>query len=522
MSIPGLDQNIGRLLEKSVEKYNDKTLLHLHETNVSLTYRQTNQTVNQYAHVLQDAGIRKGDHLAVMLSNCQEFFLVWLALAKIGAVIVPLNIRYRAEELVYVLNDSDAIGLVIESEYAPIYREADPEVGDMKTLFTVGTGAEDLGPVLPQVAQTAPADFVGSYISTENMMSIQYTSGTTGFPKGCLLTHEYWMTIGAVAAANMNENDIFFCVEPFYYMDPPWELIMCIMKGMTMVAAKSYSPSRYMKLIRDYGITVSWALLPAWINKQPESPQDKEHNLRFLLAGAIPKDIHKPFEERFDVPLREGYGMTEIGPGIMMPIEDGHMSGSGSVGKPTEYRTAKIVDEEGQEVSQGEIGELWITGPGMFKGYYNKAEATAEVFEGEWFKTGDLFRQDKNGYYYIVGRKKDMIKRSGDNIAAVEVENVLVSHSKIQSAAVVPVPDPDRKEEVKAYIVPAQGESSDTIPPLEIIEFCEERLADFKVPRYIEYRDRDFERTPTGKIQKLKILSEKEDLTADCFDRMAK
>jgi acyl-CoA synthetase (AMP-forming)/AMP-acid ligase II len=388
-------------------------------------------------------------------------------------------------------------------------------------VFTVGRGAEDIGPVLPEMVMNAPTDFVGSDISSENMMSIQYTSGTTGFPKGCLLTHEYWLTIGLVAAANMKEDDIFFCVEPFYYMDPPWELIMCIMKGMTMVAAKSYSPSRYMQLVREYGITVSWALLPAWIYKQPDSSQDKEHKLRFLLAGAIPKNIHKPFEIRFNVPLREGYGMTEIGPGIMMPLEDAHMSGSGSVGIPTEYRKVKIVDEGGREVSQGEIGELWITGPGMFKGYYNNAEATAEVFEGKWFKTGDLFRQDEKGYYYIVGRKKDMIKRSGDNIAAVEVENVLTSHIKILSAAVVPVPDPDRKEEVKAYIVPAQGENANTIPPQEIIEFCLERLADFKVPRYIEYRDQDFPRTPTGKIQKLKIIAEKEDLKKDCYDRMA-
>ena len=192
------------------------------------------------------------------------------------------------------------------------------------------------------------------------------------------------------------------------------------------------------------------------------------------------------------------------------------------MGVPTDYRTVKIVDEDGREVSQGEVGELWITGLGIFKDYYNKAEATAEVFEGQWFKTGDLFRQDEKEYYYIVGRKKDMIKRSGDNIAAVEVENVLTSHSKILSAAVVPVPDPDRKEEVKAYIVPAQGENANTIPPQEIIEFCLERLADFKVPRYIEYRGQDFPRTPTGKIQKLKIIAEQEDLTEGCFDRMAK
>ena len=521
MSIPDLEKNIGSLIEKAAKKYGNKKLLHFHHENVSFSYRQINDMANQYAHVLQKAGIGKGDHLAVMLPNCPEFFLIWLALAKLGATLVPINIRYKAEDLVYVLNDSDAIGLVIEAEFMPVYKEAQDKTPYVKTVYTVGTGAEDLGSVLPDLASEAPTDFSGSDVSLDDMMSIQYTSGTTGFPKGCLLTHEYWLTLGFVAATNMEQDDIFLCVEPFYYMDPPWELTMCIMKGMTMVVAKSYSPSRYMKLVRKYGITVSWATLPAWIYKQPESSKDRDHKLRFLLSGAIPKDIHKSFEERFNVPLREGYGMTEIGPGIAMPVEDGHMSGSGSVGKPMTYRYVKNVDEDGKEMPQGEIGELWVTGPGMFKGYYNKPEATAEAFAGEWFKTGDLFRQDEQGYYYIVGRKKDMIKRSGDNIAAVEVENVLTSHPKILAAAVVPVPDPDRKEEVKAYIVPALGENSKTVTPEEIVDYCLNRIADFKVPRYIEYCKEDFPRTPTGKIQKLKLIAEKEDLTEGCYDRIA-
>ena len=157
----------------------------------------------------------------------------------------------------------------------------------------------------------------------------------------------------------------------------------------------------------------------------------------------------------------------------------------------------------------------------MFGGYYKKPEATAKAFESEWFKTGDLFSQDEKGYYYIIGRKKDMIKRSGDNISAVEVQNVLISHPKILSAAVVPVPDKDRKEEVKAYIIPVSRKSPDTIPPEEIINYCLERIAEFKVPRYIEYREEDFPKTPTGKIIKHKLLAEKEDLTANCYDRLA-
>jgi acyl-CoA synthetase (AMP-forming)/AMP-acid ligase II len=204
----------------------------------------------------------------------------------------------------------------------------------------------------------------------------------------------------------------------------------------------------------------------------------------------------------------------------MVPLEDDHMTGSGSVGKPPEYRTTKIIDKHGNLVKEGEIGELLIKGPGIFKGYYNKPEATAKAFEGDWFHTGDLVRQDENGYFYIIGRIKDMIRRTGDNISASEVENVLASHSKILSVAVVPVPDESRGEEVKAYICPKQGETPESIPPVDIIAYCLDRIAEFKVPRYIEYVD-EFSRTSSGKIQKHVLIGAKEDLASDCYDRMA-
>ncbi len=519
MSIDGIEKNIATLLEKAVDRFASNEMLYFITEDKSYTYRQLNDTVNQYAVILQKAGISKGDHFAMMLANGPEFIFVWLALAKIGAVAVPLNIRLQGEDLEYALNDSDSVGLVIADEYAPVFKQVKDNTPDIKILFSVGVEAGDIGPNLPGLALTAATEFSGVEVGEDDLISIQYTSGTTGFPKGCLLTHEYWQTLAWVAAQKMSERDVFFCVEPFYYMDPPWELLMCIMKGMKMVVARSYSPSKFMPTIRKYGITVSWALLSYWIFKQPEYPEDKENNLRILFSGAIPKGIHKAFEERFNTPLREGYGMTEIGPGIVMPLEDSYMSGSGSVGKPTAYRTVKIVDEAGQEVVQGETGELWVSGPGMFVGYYNKPEATDAAFSGEWFRTGDLFREDEQGYFYIVGRIKEMIKRAGDNIAAVEVENVLMSHPKILSAAVVPVPDQDRKEEVKAYIVPALGESSETIPPAEIIAHCVKNLADFKVPRYVEYKE-SFPTTPTGKIRKALILQEREDLTSGCYDRL--
>jgi crotonobetaine/carnitine-CoA ligase len=212
--------------------------------------------------------------------------------------------------------------------------------------------------------------------------------------------------------------------------------------------------------------------------------------------------------------------MTEIGIGTMVPPEDEHMVGSGSMGKPPSFRELRVVGETGADVSAGDVGELLVKGPGLFKGYYNKPEATAEAFDGDYFRTGDLVYRDEAGYYYFVGRKKDMIRRMGDNVSAAEVEQVLMSHPGIAEAAVIGVPDLRRGEEIKAYIIPAPGETPATIPPEDIVAYCLERIARFKVPRYIEYRQ-DFPRSASFKVQKHVLKAEKEDLTAGCFDRFA-
>ena len=522
MSVSKLEANIGTLLDKSANKHKDKTAIYFHHEAQGVTFDQLNKKANQFANALRKQGIKKGDHVAVMLPNCPEFPYTWLGLAKLGAVMIPLNNGYQAKDLEYILTNSDACALVIQDGFVPRFREAKTNTPNIKKIFMVGETQEDMGEVLAELAACESDEFSSGDgdISKDDLMNIQYTSGTTGLPKGCMLTHEYWMLLGASVAELMNEDDVFLCVTPFYYMDPQWELIMCLTAGCTMVITRKYSASRYMKWINQYNITVAWATMAPWTLKQPESEYDKNHNLRFMFVGAFPPKLHKEFENRFNVKIREAFGMTEIGPGMFVPLEDDYMTGSGSVGKPLEIRKVKIVDEAGNEVPRGEAGELLITGPGMLKGYYKNPEATADAFDGQWFRTGDLFKQDENGYYYIVGRIKDMIRRSAENISAKEVENVLAAHPKIKSAAVIPVPDESRGEEVKAYIIPADGETRESIPPHEIIEYCSKRIAEFKLPRYIEYRE-FFPSTPTGKIQKHLLIKEKENLSSGCFDRMA-
>jgi crotonobetaine/carnitine-CoA ligase len=436
-----------------------------------------------------------------------------------GAVMVPLNTRYQSADLRYVLNDSDAVALVTDLPFLPRFQEILPETPKLREVLLAGEQTTPGVPHLGELAAGASPLFPGTGVTHDSLLNIQYTSGTTGFPKGCMLTHAYWTTLGMSAAEIMEPEDVFLSVTPFYYMDPQWELIMCLAAGCTMVLSRKYSASRFMELVRRFDVSVSWATMAPWTFKQPESPKDREHRLRFVFVGGMPPEMHRAFEERFGVPAREAYGMTEIGIGMYVPLEDHHMSGSGSVGKPPAIREARIVLGDGAEAEAGQVGELLIRGPDMFKGYYKKPEETAEAFDGEWFRTGDLFRRDRGGYYYIVGRKKDMIRRSGDNISASEVEHVLTGHPKILSAAVVPVPDENRGEEVKAYLVLAEGETRESVPPESIVAYCAERIADFKVPRYIEYRSH-LPMTPSEKVKKHVLLEKGDDPTAGCYDRL--
>jgi carnitine-CoA ligase len=518
MPIPGIAPNISALIENAADKFGHKTAIHFDHEGLSFTYRQLNDRVNQFANGLASAGIKKGDHVSVMLPNCPEFPLTWLALAKIGASMVPTNINYQEHDLEYILNDSEASAIVIDGEKIPIFQGVRSRCPNVGPILYVGEGGEGVGLSLRALAQDASTVFEPPVLSLDDLMNIQYTSGTTGFPKGCMLTHEYWMTLGMMAAERLTEEDIFLTVQPFYYMDPQWQVIMTLTRGSTLVMAERYSPSRYMELARKHRVTCSLAVRAILIYKQPESPLDGENDLRFVNIFGFPAHLHKDFERRFNVIAREGYGMTEIGSCMRVPMEDAHMTGSGSVGRPVRYREVRIVDDNGNDVKRGEIGELLVRGFGIFKGYYRKPEENARAFEGEWFHTGDLFRQDQEDYYYIVGRKKDMVRRHGENISATEVEDVLKSHPMVLDAAVLPVPDEVRGEEVKAYVILRSGESVETAPPQGIVSYCLERIARFKVPRYIEYRE-SFPRTAaTQRVEKHKLIAEKADLRSGTYD----
>jgi acyl-CoA synthetase (AMP-forming)/AMP-acid ligase II len=515
-----LPANIGALLDEAASAVPEQLAWNFFESGEKITYRDLRRRVHALAHGLAAAGVRQGDHVAVMLPNVEAMPLTWLALTLMGAVMVPMNIAYTSREVEYVVENGDVSWMILDESCLGALESLSPLPAQLRRDRVIVAGhppgryrtweslnCHEERPYAPPQA-----------VALDDLANIQYTSGTTGFPKGCMLSHRYWLTISKVNARRdgMTYRNIL-CATPFFYMDPQWLLLMTFDQRGTLHVARRQSPSRFMGWVREHRI--NFCLLPYLVLKQPPAPEDRHHELIRCNVYGIPKVIHAELEERFDLVAREAFGMTEAGTCLFMPIPTAEMVGSGSCGKPGPFRQARIVGEDGRLVTRGEIGELQIKGPGMLQGYYKNAEATAAAFDADWFRTGDLFRQDERGYYYIVGRVKDMVRRAGENIAAREVESVITGLPQVVEVAVVPVPDETRGEEVKACIVLQPGMTQQEVPPNAIFEHCDARLAAFKVPRFISYHT-ELPKTPSGKIAK-KVLKElSPDLRAGSYDRV--
>ncbi|HET7098475.1 MAG TPA: AMP-binding protein [Casimicrobiaceae bacterium] len=496
-----LPRNMGALLDDAASAAPEGTALDFFERGERLTYRALKERVDRLAAGLARAGVRKGSHVGVMLPNTPEFPLTWLALARLGAVMIPLNIAFTPREMSYVVGDAEAQFLVVDEERLGTLAALPERPAGLTDDHVFVVGSPRAGQQRwDALEDTDVASLPNETVDCDDLMNIQYTSGTTGFPKGCLLTQRYWLTIGKV---NARRDGVVYArilaSTPFFYMDPQWLLMMSFYQRATLYVSLRQSASRFMQWVRTQRI--QFCLFPEIVYKQPPSPLDRDNEVIRANVYGLNKGNHAALEQRFGFVVREAFGMTEVGSGLFMPIEATDMVGSGSCGIPVPFREARIADADGMTVAPGETGELLLRGPAMLRGYYRKPEATAAAFHGEWFRTGDLFRQDERGYYYIVGRVKEMIRRAGENISAHEVEAVLRQMPEIVEAAAVPVPDATRDEEVKVFVVLRPGLTRDDVPPPRIVAHCEANLARFKVPRYVAYIDR-LPKTPSEKIAK--------------------
>ena len=509
---------VNELLAKNVEHHPEKVYVYFRDQ--ALTYGEFDLITNKIANGLVKLGVKKGNKVSIMLPNSLEFLYTLFGCFKIGAVIVPINLAFSAEEVEYVVNHSEAVVLVTDAQYLNTVNKVRPELKLLKTIVVVADEVADKSVYLfSNLIKEQSTERPKIEVKGEDEISMIYTSGTTGKPKGVVLTHHAY----ASAARAWNESigiktlDLPMSVLSLFHINAQLYFAIGAMDIDTgFVLEERFSSSKFWKRAVETNATI--ACLPGnalvMLDNMPESEDEKKHKIRVMISAYTPIDLYRKFEKRFHLDIIEGYTLTESPSALFNRPGDVRV---GAIGKPMSCVEAKIINENDKEVPQGEVGEIALRGPSVMKEYFKNPEATSEALREGWLHTGDLGRVDHEGYFYFAGRKKDIIRRGGENIGAQEVEEVLNFHPKIAESAVIPVPDRVRNEEIKAYLIVKPGE---TIEPKEIIRYCEGRLADFKVPRYIEFID-SFPKTAKMTVQKHILKQLKKDHTIGCYDREA-
>ncbi|MBT3311584.1 MAG: AMP-binding protein [Desulfobacterales bacterium] len=506
---------VNDLLAKNIEQNPDKTYVYF--KNKSKTYGEFDIITNRVANGLISLGVEKGDRVSIMLQNSLEFLYAIFGCFKTGAVIVPLNVAYSPNEVEYAVNHSEAVILITNMEYLNKIDGVKTNLKNLKNIIIVAEEIRGKNMVLfSDLISKQTAERPTVEVKPEDNISIIYTSGTTAKPKGVLLTHSNY--VGAARAWNesigiMNADIPMSVLALFHFNAQVYFSIGAMDRNTAFVLEERFSSSTFWHRAVEMNATVS--CLPGnalvMLDNMPPSEMDKINKMRIMISGQTPIDAYLKIEQRFNFEIIEGYTLTESGSALFNRPGDIKI---GSIGRPMAGVKARIVDDEDNDVPQGEIGQIALKGPAVMKEYFKNPEATSEALRGGWLHTGDLGRVDEDGFFHYTGRSKDIIRRGGENIGAKEVEDVLNSHPGISESAVIPVPDRIRNEEVKAYIIPKPGE--DPIPE-EIIQYCNQRLSNFKVPRFIEFID-SFPRTAKMSIKKHELKDLKQDHSIGCFD----
>ena len=513
-------------VRRAAARWPDRSALVFDETAETLTFSELALRVDRFAAALAATGIGPGDRVGIMLPNRVEWPLAWLGLARLGAVMVPINTGFRTADAGFVLEHAGVRAVVATGAVTALLRDVRAATGATFGILCIDGGADgnavDLASLVEAHANDAPP---AAAVDSHTLVNVQYTSGTTGEPKGCMLSHSWFMRFAwrvMVLHDGLDDTDTILTSQPFYYVDPQWNLAVALLSGATLVVLDRFHPSTFWHKVRRHRVTWFYCLgvMPKLMLNTPPSALDREHSVRRVICSAIPRADHAAIEERWGVPWHEAFGMTESGLDIAVELADHDETlGTGCIGTPMPGREARVVDARDRPVPAGAPGELVLRGVGLMDGYYRNPVATAEAFRNGWLHTGDVVRCDERGRYHYVSRRKDMIRRSGENIAAAEVEEVIMRHPGVRLAAVLAVDDDLRGEEAMAYVVPGDRVSREEVSPTVLAAFCAERLARFKVPRYWKYRD-DLPRTPSERVRKEALRNAYEDPRTEAWDRV--
>jgi acyl-CoA synthetase (AMP-forming)/AMP-acid ligase II len=492
-----LAQNARKTPEKLAIVYEDR----------SYTYQQFNEEVNKLAHGLLGLGIQKGQKIALMMKNSDQFVFSFFAGAKLGAVIVPVNFRLTASEVHYILEQSETEMVICDDEFEDIIASA-REGTNITHVITTGTpkavGHRSFDNVLSQNITNPQIE-----VSDHDDLEILYTSGTTGKPKGALFDHKQIFNVGLTMMISMgiNQEERFLHIAPlFHSAQLNLFLISGVILGATHIIHRDFHPVTTLQAITQHKITHFFGV-PAMYTFMLQVPNAVDYDLSSIkrcgygAAPMAPEVVRKSMELFRTDQFFNLCGLTEAGPGGILLGPDGHKHHLGKGGKAAFLTEARVVNEEGKDINPGTVGEFVIKGESIMKEYYKKPEETAKIVKDGWLYTGDLATIDEEGYITLVDRKKDMIISGGENVYSIEVEEVLYEHPAVLEAAIIGLPDEVWGESVAAVIVPKQGT---TVDEQELKTFCRQKLAGYKVPRRI-FIEEALPRNASGKILKYQL-----------------
>lgn len=474
-----------------------------------LTYREFNSRINRLADSLKnELKIKKGDRIGTLITNRLEFMETWFAASKLGAVLAPFNFRLAEEELEYLFEDAAPKALLYEQSFKEKIETIDPSsIGIEHTIEATGEKSDDFRSLLDNGEGKEPE----TRVDIDDPCIIPYTGGTTGLPKGALLTHSniIYHSLSMVRNADLSSRDTTLTVLPLFHTGGiSLFTAPTIYQGATLVLQRAFDPEKALEIIQGKSVNVMFAV-PTIYREIMESSKFEEtdfSSVRVLMNGGdyCPPEIMKKYQDR-GIKFVHSYGLTESTPGVFAndytDEKAEEKSREGSVGKPLFYSEVKIVDNNGEEVEEGETGELLTKGPHVIEEYWNKPDESKKAFTGDWLHTGDLARKDEDGYYYIEGRKKDMIVSGGENVYLPEVERVLASYPDVKETAVIGVPHEKWGQVGKAIIV---AEKDKELDEKQILDYCQGKLAKYKIPKSVEFVD-SMPVGPAGSVEKEKL-----------------
>jgi long-chain acyl-CoA synthetase len=501
--------NIRELLEQRARATPDKVFLFSEPDSRRFTYAEFDAAVNRAAALLAAHAVSKGDVVSLLMPNSAEYIIAYFACWKLGALAGPVNSLLKEDETAFVMNNSETKAILVHSEFKPRIESIRRELPYLKSVIEFDDEAVATREFRQEDQKQGGQDARAPSINKDDDAIIIYTSGTTGKPKGCLLTHGN-VIANARQISNwlsFTEKDRLLTIMPLFHMNAVSVTTMsALYAGGSTVISPKFSASQFWKIISDYQVASFGSvatMLSILLSTHPDGVPEglKTAQLRFAMCGSapVPAEIIKKFEETFNCPVVEGYGLSESTCRSTFNPPDERRR-PGSCGLPI-GNEMKVVDDNDHDVPDGELGEIVLRGENILKGYFKSPKATQAAFRNGWFHTGDVGYRDKDGFFYIVDRKSDMIIRGGENIYPREIDEVLYQHPAVAAAATIGVPDDLYGEEVAAFIVLKDGLK---VSEEELINYCTERVADYKCPKSIRIVA-EIPKGPTGKLLKREL-----------------